>query len=155
MELSALSRDDQSSLSGLEQQDLRVPGPGAPREVRILGGLPPFKQECFILHDEPDAPPFFRLDAREGELAFHVLNPFDLVPDYAPEISPEDERALDLKDGEQPEVWVIVNLNRGASHATVNLAAPILMNVRNGVARQIIPVNAHVWPVRKRLFEEE
>jgi flagellar assembly factor FliW len=123
--------------------------------LKILGGITPFKQEQFVLQPEVDAPPFFRLDAKESDLAFHVLDPFAVASDYAPEISPEDEKALGLGEGESPEIWTIVNLNRGAADATVNLAAPILVNCRTGVAKQVIPLNVQNCPVRHRLFPKD
>lgn len=68
-------------------------------------------------------------------------------------LSQLDESALDLEDGDSIAVFVIVSLTEDGHQATGNLRAPIVMNVRNRVARQIIVYGAGLsmrQPIRPR-----
>jgi len=125
---------------------------GLPQELHVEGGLYPFSSERFSVKMEEEAPPFLRLEAADADLAFHVLDPFIILDDYAPELPEEDDAALDLQGPEETRLLAIVNLTRGAANATVNLAAPIVVNTRTGRAKQVILHNAAQYEVRHRLF---
>lgn len=123
-----------------------------PKELHVLGGLYPFPSERFQVKVEDDAPPFLRLEAVDADLAFHVLDPFVVLPDYAPQIPDDDDAALELQSADETRLLAIVNLTRGAANATVNLASPIVVNLRTGKAKQVILHNAVQYEVRHRLF---
>jgi flagellar assembly factor FliW len=122
-----------------------------PMSVTLLGGLAPFTCEKFTLVAVEEAPPFFRLDAEGQDLAFHLLDPFLVLPDYEPEISDLDDHLLELHSPEDSLVLSIVNLNGGQGDPTVNLAAPIIVNVRTGRGKQTILNNATKYAVRHKL----
>jgi flagellar assembly factor FliW len=135
---------------------------GLPSKVRLIGGLLPFKAERFRLEQEKDAPPFLRLAAEDVELDFHVIEPFVVDPNYAPEVRDEDWVELGFKnEGEKPLVLCVVNLTRGVGEATINLAGPILINPQNGrgkqlaLGKQIIPLNAADYSPRRRILSEQ
>jgi flagellar assembly factor FliW len=57
-------------------------------------------------------------------------------------LSPTDEEALDLTEGDAISVFVIISLRAGEQRVTGNLRAPIVMNTRNRLARQVIVYGA-------------
>ncbi|MCW8129562.1 MAG: flagellar assembly protein FliW [Planctomycetota bacterium] len=123
-----------------------------PQELHVVGGFYPFASERFAVKPEEEAPPFLRLEAVDADLAFHVLDPFVVMENYAPELPEEEDQALDLQGPDETRLLAIVNLTRGAANATVNLAAPIVINTRTGRAKQVILHNAAQYEVRHRLF---
>lgn len=128
-----------------EPLDLGVTAEGL---IQIPLGLLGFERfKSFTLVTNPVEEPFLWLQVvEEPKLAFLVMSPFVVVPDYQPEISEEDARSLGLQDQEEPLIFNIVTV-RGAQQATVNLKGPIVLNRRTLVAKQIIPLNAPNLPV--------
>lgn len=123
-----------------------------PAEIRILGGLDPFPHERYRVSVEPEAPPFLRIQTVDDDLVFHVLDPFLVVENYEPAIGDDDDQLLSLTGAADTRMLVIVNLTNGASQATVNLAAPIVVNRKTGQAKQVILQNANQYSVRHKLF---
>lgn len=116
--------------------------------IQMPLGLLGFEQfKSFALVTNPEEQPFLWLQAaEEPKLAFLVMSPFVIIPNYRPEISDEDAGSLGLHDQEEPLIFNIVTM-RGAQQATVNLKGPIVLNRRTLVAKQIIPLNAPNLPV--------
>jgi flagellar assembly factor FliW len=116
--------------------------------IQMPFGLLGFEQfKHFALVTNPEEQPFLWLQAvEEPKLAFLVMSPFVVVPDYQPEIPEEEERALGLQGSNEMLIFNIVTM-RGAQQATVNLKGPIVLNRRTLVAKQIIPLNAPQLPV--------
>ena len=104
-----------------------------------LLGFERFKR--FVLTAHPGEEPFLRLrSAEDPNLAFLVLSPFVVVPDYQADIAPEDVEFLGLQSASDMLVFNIVT-TRGAQ-ATINLKGPIALNRTSLVAKQVIPLNA-------------
>jgi flagellar assembly factor FliW len=111
--------------------------------IQMPFGLLGFERyKAFALVTNPEEEPFLWLQVvEEPKLAFLVMSPFVVVPDYQPDISEEDAQALDLQNPADTLIFNIVTV-RGAQQATVNLKGPIVLNRRTLVGKQIIPVNA-------------
>ena len=74
----------------------------------------------------------------EPGLRFLVLPPGPFFPAYAPEIGDEWADALELEAAEDALVLVIVTPGATAADATVNLLAPIVVNIGTRRAAQIV-----------------
>jgi len=106
----------------------------------ILG----FKESKFILILSSDESfPFHYLQSIENEsLAFIVTNPFLFVEDYDFQLSEIELEELELTVEDSTvgavTVYTIVNLSGGVGEATVNLAAPIVINAAKNIGKQIL-----------------
>ncbi len=89
----------------------------------------------------------------DPNLAFLVVSPFVVDPDYSPDISDEDVRFLGLNSPEDALLFNIVTV-RGNSTATINLKGPIVINRFTLVGKQVIPDNANQYSVRHELAVE-
>jgi flagellar assembly factor FliW len=129
----------------IEPRDLGV---NAECRIQMPLGLLGFEQfKSFALVTNPEEEPFLWLQVvAEPKLAFLVISPFVVVPDYQPDISEEDAGSLGLQSPEETLIFNIVTVH-GAQQATVNLKGPIVLNRRTLVAKQIIPINAPNLPV--------
>jgi flagellar assembly factor FliW len=117
-------------------------------------GLPGF-DGCFrftiISSEETD--PFLWLQCiEEPDVALAVINPFRLFPDYAPIVNETDlERLGDPADEDVLALTVAV-IPVKYELMTSNLAAPILINLKNNKAHQVIMENSS-YQVRQPIFE--
>ncbi len=121
------------------------------RDERVLHfplGLLGFEQfKRYALVSRPEEAPFLWLRViDQPELAFVVVSPTAVAPNYAPQISDEDAHFLDLRAPEDAMVFNIVTLH-GPAYATVNLKGPVLVNRRTLQGKQVIPLNASSLPV--------
>ena len=71
-------------------------------------------------------------------MAKSVIAPTLLLPDYAAEISGDDAYQLELEDPDDADIWSIVTIVGDPRHSTVNLLAPIIVNRKRGLGKQVI-----------------
>jgi flagellar assembly factor FliW len=87
----------------------------------------------------PDGPRFLAVPARA------------YFPDYAPVLPRAVRGELELEEGTQAELYCLVTVPPGdARGATANLRAPLVVNPRRGVARQVVLADA-AHPIREPL----
>lgn len=106
-----------------------------------IPGLPPELKDFELLALAPDSPFFFLQSLQDEHTGFILVNPFFFFPTYEFELPEEDAAALGISSPEQVAVFCIVNARRGLKKATVNLLAPVVVNVAAGTARQVVLVD--------------
>ena len=74
----------------------------------------------------------------EPDVRFLVLPPGPFFPDYAPVIDDETAAALELSGPEDALLLAVVNTSADLASPTVNLAAPIVVNIATRRAAQVI-----------------
>ncbi|GAV26144.1 Flagellar assembly factor FliW [Carboxydothermus islandicus] len=111
-------------------------------------GLPGFIHlKKFVLIRHRDNSPFFFLIAvEEPEIYFILLEPSQLLNDYHVELSGEQQGLMHLSE-ETPALSLnIVRIPPEAQEMIINLKAPVVFNLQEKIARQII-LDAE-YPVR-------
>ena len=103
---------------------------------RILG----FEQhKRFVLvRVEENTPLFWLQSVDDPAIAFVVINPRIVKPDYAPAISEGELGLLDIQRAEEIALLSIVTVRSDPFRATANLRAPILINASKRLAKQVI-----------------
>jgi flagellar assembly factor FliW len=128
------------------------------REDRIITfpwGLPGFADlRRYTLLEHPQVLPFLCLQCVEQpELAFAVIDPVKLVPAYR--VGPIDHgilKDLAAEDSKELQVLVILTIPPGRpEEMTVNLMAPILINTRQNLGKQVV-LEANQYSQRHRVF---
>lgn len=121
-------------------------------EIHFPEGIPAFEDaQNFALVGSEDTEPFVQLLSRDMEgLGFLCVNPCLLVSDYDVRISDEDRKQLKLTHHEEAPLLAFVSPAERREDVTVNLLAPIVVNVRNRLAKQII---ADGYPIRFNMWE--
>lgn len=71
-------------------------------------------------------------------LAFVVMNPFSLKPDYAPILQAEELQSLSVTQSEDLCYYVLCVVRQPVSQSTVNLKCPIVVNDEARVCMQVI-----------------
>jgi flagellar assembly factor FliW len=120
--------------------------------VRIPTGLLGFEQiKDYVLTTNPEEAPFAWLHVDENTaLAFVVIDPFVVLPDYHPDIPKADVEFLGLKQSDDALLLAIVTINPDA-RATVNLKGPVVINRHTHVGKQVIITNAAEYSVKHPL----
>lgn len=116
--------DDHDELPVIE---LVAPMPGFPGLTRFA---------LVQVDDEGVLSMFSSLD--EPDIRFLVLPPGPFFPDYAPVIDDEVAAALELTDPDDALLLAVVNTSADLASPTVNLVAPIVVNVATRRAAQVI-----------------
>jgi flagellar assembly factor FliW len=90
----------------------------------------------------------------DASLAFVVINPFLIAPDYRPDIPQADVDFLGINDPEDAMLLNIVTVHKGGQ-ATMNLKGPIVINRNTGVGKQVVISNGAEYSVQHPLLLAE
>jgi len=85
-------------------------------------------------------------------LAFVVIDPFSLCPDYAPALQPQELKALGVEESGQLGFYVLCVVKNPVADSTVNLKCPVAINPETRVAQQVI-LETDVYDMRHLLAE--
>lgn len=88
--------------------------------------------------DEDAASPYCLQSIEDPNVAFIMLDPFELVPDYAPDLLDADCERLGDPTGEHIALYTICVLREPMSESTVNLRCPVAMHMETHIAFQVM-----------------
>ncbi len=132
--------------------DTEAPPVATASEVRLPMGLLGFEQlKDYLLVTNPEEEPFGWLQVKnEAALAFVVINPFLVEPNYSPDLPQTDVDFLGIEDPNDAVLFNIVTLHKGG-RATVNLKGPIVLNRHTLTGKQVVVANASEYAVEHPL----
>ncbi len=102
-----------------------------------IPGMEEYKQYILTLL-EADSPYYYLRCARQPEIGLLLVNPFILFKDYEFNLAEEVATQLEITDQDQVAAFCTVNTSRGLNSATVNLLAPIVVNTKQLLAKQVV-----------------
>ena len=116
------------------------------------GGILGFERlKCFALMLQDEKTPFLWLQSlEEGSVAFVVMNSFVAHPDYAPVIDSASQALLGIEKPEDALLLSIVTIRNSPFRVTVNLKAPLVINLKTLRARQVI-IETPDYPIQHDL----
>ncbi|BBH23907.1 flagellar assembly factor FliW [Paenibacillus baekrokdamisoli] len=88
----------------------------------------------------------------QGDIGFLVVSPFTFYPEYWLEIEEKDNKQLDIQSHEDVVVLSIVTTGKTFSESTMNLLAPIILNISNGRGKQIVLPPKSKYGTKEPLF---
>lgn len=120
--------------------------------IDLFAGLIGFPQSRrFVLLEY--TPPFSWLQSVDvPDLAFVVVNAAEFGDNYTFDL-PLGDRDLGLKQESEVAIFNLVSIRTDPSQSTVNLKAPVVVNLENKKGRQIILDDAR-FPTRMPLWAE-
>lgn len=97
----------------------------------------------FYLLDFPEGDaPFFWLQSEDfPEIAFILISPDAIIPDYKLVADAKEYESIDITNDNEILVFSIVTIYDNPENSTVNMLGPIVINKRNKKARQMISLN--------------
>ncbi|MBQ6975048.1 MAG: flagellar assembly protein FliW [Selenomonadaceae bacterium] len=127
------------------------------RIIHFKDGIPAFEEEHeFVIfpYDE-ESPYYFMQSLNKPELAFLVTIPEIFFPDYSAEIDDETVEELKITDAEKILVYVLITIPNGSvRYMTANLLAPVVINLENMQAKQIVMEKSN-YTTKHRLFPDK
>lgn len=130
--------------------EIEVP---AENVIHFDEGIPGFPRvHRFVILQFEHLKPFQYLQSLDDPpIALLVVNPFLLHPAYRFELSDADMGDLKTDKPEEVSVFVVATMPENPSEATLNLMAPILINLTHRCGKQVILLDSH-YSVRHPLF---
>ncbi len=96
----------------------------------------------FILIEKEDFKPFSYLQSVEdSNFTLIVVSPFFIEKNYKFDVHQDDLNAIEIKDIKEMLILAIVVFSNKIEEITVNLKAPIIININTKKAKQIILLN--------------
>ena len=116
----------------------------------------PFMKDFALINedDKPDASIMWLQSMDEEQFALPVIDPYSIIPDYKPTVDDEMLKAIDYVD-QIPYVLVTLTVPPKIEELTANLKAPIVINMDNNKAVQVIveddyEVKYHIYDLLKK-----
>ncbi|MCD4712428.1 MAG: flagellar assembly protein FliW [Clostridiales bacterium] len=112
--------------------------------IHFPKGIPGFEEEkefIVVLTGDIDFPFTYLQSVKSNDLAFIVTDPFLFIENYDFELSDEDADFLSITNEEQIDditVYTIVTIPEDVDQTTVNISAPIIINLKEKIGKQVI-----------------
>lgn len=119
-------------------------------------GIPGFEdvKKYVLLGKQETESPFFWLQSVDNpDLAFVVTDPFYIKEDYYVNVDDEEIKEIDIKDSEDVLTLAIVTIPEDIKNMRVNLKAPVLINMKNNMGKQVI-MKDDTFPVKYYIMAE-
>jgi flagellar assembly factor FliW len=123
--------------------------------IHFEHGIPGFLEEKqFVLLPLTEDNVYYVLQSvQTSELAFVVTNPFLFFKDYDFNLDDATVEQLEIKDATDVAVYSILTLQDPFEKTTANLQAPVIVNIKNNEAKQVI-LNDETYTTKHPLFKQ-
>ena len=123
--------------------------------VYFKDGLPGLEdnKQFAVLQFSESYPVNWMQSVEDGAICLPVIDSFAAVPEYTFNISDNDVTELELNSPKDLYVLSVVVIPEELEGMTMNLAAPVVINIETGQAKQII-LNGGEYNVRYPVFKE-
>jgi flagellar assembly factor FliW len=122
--------------------------------IRFPLGLPGFEDlHEYIIIEVGNTKPIYWLQSTENQhIALPVIISFAILDDYDINIRENELEGLNAENPNDLLILNVVVIPEDLKKMTVNLAAPVVINVKQGVGKQII-IDAAEFPLRFPIYE--
>lgn len=115
-----------------------------PKSIYLPEGLKGFESvKNFIVKANEGEVPLLWLESFDSpEIVFLMIDPYLIFKDYHPEISIDDKKKIHLKGEDKGLLLCLIRMREIMKKGLlVNLSAPLLVNLHEGLASQVILLN--------------
>ena len=118
-----------------------------------IPGFPDDKRFLFMSENEDEDMFFWLQSVDNGDVAFTLMNVYSVLPNYDPIVNEDEMKELGRLDDSPLEIYNIAVIPEDAKQMRVNLMAPVVINMKEGLGRQVVCINDD-YPIRYYIFEE-
>ncbi len=117
-------------------------------------GIPGFEdlRKFVILEIEQTKPIYWMQSTENKYIALPVINPFEIIEDYYVVIKDTEVTELNIENENDLMIMNVLVIPSDINKMTANLAAPIIINARTGIGKQIF-IDAAELPIRFPVYE--
>ncbi len=112
--------------------------------ITFPNGIPGFEhlKKFAVISLEETKPIFWLVSLEDETIALPIIDPWLIKEDYEIELSEDELKILNVEDPSDIVIWCVVTIPFGKpQEATVNLRAPIIINLKSGIGMQVILEN--------------
>jgi flagellar assembly factor FliW len=107
--------------------------------IDMRGGILGFEHlKKYVIHMDENNPFWWFQSLDDGATAFVVINPYSAKADYEPMISDNDVKLLEIEKAADVVLLAIVTIRQNPFSLSVNLRAPLVINAKKKIAKQIV-----------------
>lgn len=124
--------------------------------INFKEGLPGFENlnKFLFMTDNDENSPFCWLQSIEDiDIVFTLFDILKFLPDYEPVINIENLEKFGEFSQEDLLIYCISSIPKDIKNMTINLKAPIIININNNEARQVI-CNNEDYPIKYYIYEK-
>lgn len=123
--------------------------------IQFPNGIPGFIEEkSFVMIPFSEDGMFQILQStNNANIAFVLTNPFFFFNDYDFKLEESAVSQLELEKQEDVRVYVILNVHENFQETTANLQGPIVINVNNNKAKQVI-LTGTSYQTKHKIFQQ-
>ncbi|MCA1320516.1 flagellar assembly protein FliW [Bacillus tianshenii] len=123
--------------------------------VTFANGIPGFNEEkqFTVIPFSEDGMFQILQSANTPELGFVITNPFAFFPDYDFKLEDQTVEALELNAPDDVEVFTVLTVQEPFTRTTANLQAPVVINRRENLGKQVI-LTGSSYLTKHKLFQE-
>lgn len=123
--------------------------------ITFHGGIPGFQDESrfAVLPIEGDNTFLILQSLSTTELAFVIVNPFHYFPEYDFTLEDQVVEKLNIASTEDVLVYSVLTIQEPFENTTANLQAPIIINLKEKMGKQVI-LNNDTYTTRHKILEK-
>ena len=95
-------------------------------------------KEYRIIKEKSKEPFFWLQSQNDPEINFIIIDPLEFKQAYNPVLAEMDKMALQISDIDECLCYVIVYVPQGSDQISANLLAPLMVNKKKNICRQIV-----------------
>lgn len=117
-------------------------------------GIPGFEElHKFVILEIEETSPVYWLQSTENRyIALPIINPFEIIEDYYVIIKENEVTELNIENENDLMIMNVLVIPSDIKQMTANLAAPIIINIRTCMGKQIF-IDASELPIRFPVYE--
>ncbi|HPY36424.1 MAG: Flagellar assembly factor FliW [Firmicutes bacterium ADurb.Bin356] len=122
--------------------------------IEFPSGIPGFEElKSFIILEINETKPLYWLQSTQNKhISLPVIIPFELLDDYYIEIRENELEGLHIKDKNDLLILNVVVVPEKLPEMTANLAAPIIVNLKDGLGKQLL-IDAAELPIKYPIYD--
>jgi len=117
-------------------------------------GIPAFEHlKKFVILSQNESPFLWLQSVEDENIAFVIINPFDIKPDYEFDIPDEVVSKLEIESPMDVFVFCIVVIPEDIKKTRVNLKAPLIINAKKKKGVQYL-LDDEKYPLKYFIFKD-
>lgn len=118
-----------------------------------LPGFPDNRKFIILLENAREDTFCWLQSVDDGQLAFALINIYQVKPDYNPLVSPEEIESLGSVEGNNLMIYNVVVIPDDIKQMRANLRAPIVINTTTKKGKQVVLDNEE-YQLKYRIFDD-
>lgn len=107
-------------------------------KVVFKKGIPGFENINEFKIKDLENNKFKIIESLDNEISFATVNPFEIYNEYEIDLNDETIKELQIENPKDVMLLTIITLGKTLESSTINLKAPLVINVKNKLGKQFI-----------------